>query len=280
MTDTPKRNSSRTSSEVEVGENSLDNVAPEPTATSSAPNERRVKDTFDDIWKKASKNVLQFSDMDREIASIVMANLPKPNCKILEVGSGTGKISAILACAGHKVTLLDISPKALEISQEVFRLNSVQCDAVIEASMFNMPVESASFDVAWNAGVIEHFTYSEQIRALAEMLRAVRPGGFVITLNPSARGWIYRWGKHKMEKKGIWEFGQEFPVRTLRQHCKELRAELRPEREVLPTQQFLFHGENGERLFRLCGKSELLRNMVRLLFGGYLKLSVIRKPMS
>jgi ubiquinone/menaquinone biosynthesis C-methylase UbiE len=244
---------------------------------STVQDEQTVKGTFQKIWSEADlESMVRLSPMDEEIAHVVLRNLPaKADCRILEAGSGSGKVSVQIAQAGHVLTLLDICQEALEISKQVFRLKQCGFRAIC-ASMFSMPVHDRSFDVVWNAGVIEHFYYAEQVKALSEMARVLKPGGMIITLNPSHRGWLYRWGKYRMEKSGIWPYGQEFPVTSLGRHCRDLGLRLVAEREVLPEFQYLFHGERGARLFRACQKFPLLKRLTGGIFGGYLKLSLIQ----
>lgn len=195
---------------------------------------------------------------------------------MLEAGSGRGMISALLAERGYDVTLLDTSIEALEISREVFRIRHCGFRA-IQGSMFAVPVPDGFFDVIWNAGVLEHFHFHEQVEALRELVRALRPGGLLITLNPSARGWVYRAGKAVAELRGTWAVGQEFPVRTLRQHCLSLNLRLVQERDVLPEYQFRFFGKYGYPLFKLGQRYEFIRSAYLRAFAGYLRLSIIRK---
>jgi SAM-dependent methyltransferase len=194
----------------------------------------------------------------------------------MEAGSGKGMVSALLAERGYDVTLLDTSREALEISREVFRNRSCSFRA-IQGSMFAIPVPDEFYDVIWNAGVLEHFYFHEQVEAIRELVRALKPGGLLITLNPSARGWVYRAGKAVAELRGTWEVGQEFPVRSLRKHCLSLGLSLLEERDVLPEHQFRFFGKYGYPLFALGRRSQLVRAAYLKSLGGYLKLTVIRK---
>jgi SAM-dependent methyltransferase len=240
--------------------------------------EKLVTETFRKAWACIDPgSVTQLDPLSEDIARVVLPLLPKPNgIKIMEAGSGKGMISALLAQRGYDVTLLDTSREALNISREVFRTRRCGFRA-IQGSMFAVPVPDGFFDVIWNAGVLEHFYFHEQVEAIRELARALKPGGRLITLNPSAHGWVYRAGKAIAEFRGTWGVGQEFPVRTLRGHCLSLNLDVIEERDVLPEHQFRFFGKYGDPLFALGQRSRVMRQAYLKSLGGYLKLTVIRK---
>lgn len=250
----------------------------EMTTTTRSASEGKVQETFGQIWAKSNpEQAAQLDPMSRDIAAIVLSLLPKNRaCSILEAGSGTGRISAILAKAGHHLTLLDVSRESFEISRLVFRSSWAPLRA-IQASMFQIPMPDETYDVVWNAGVIEHFYFEEQVKALREMVRVLKPKGTLITLNPSAHGRIYRLGKYISEKRGTWQFGQEFPVESLRSHCQLLGLELLEERDVLPHYQFSFFPRPASYFVRIGRSLPLFQRATLFLAGGYLRLSVVRK---
>jgi SAM-dependent methyltransferase len=240
--------------------------------------EKIVSETFRRAWARTAPGSAALLDpLSEDIAKVVLPLLPKPGgTRVMEAGSGKGMISALLAERGYDVTLLDTSHEALEIGRQVFRIR--QCGfRAIQGSLFAIPVPDGFYDVIWNAGVLEHFYFHEQVEAIRELVRALKPGGLLITLNPSARGWVYRAGKAVAELRGTWAVGQEFPVRTLRKHCLSLNLSLLEERDVLPEHQFLFFGKYGYPFFALGRRSQLISQAYLRALGGYLKLTVIKK---
>ena len=238
--------------------------------------EKTVTDTFRKIWTQAGSPT-EADPLSEDIAKVVHPLLPKPcGIRILEAGSGRGMVSALLAERGYDVTLLDTSIEALEISREVFRVRH-RAFRGIQASLFDLPVPDGFYDVIWNAGVLEHFHFHEQVEAIRELARSLKPRGLLITLNPSAQGWVYRAGKVVAEQRGAWAVGQEFPVRTLRSHCLMLGLSLEQEMDVLPEYQFRFLGKYGRPFFLLGRRSQWVRGAYLKVLGGYLKLSIIRK---
>ena len=215
--------------------------------------ETAVQQTFQLIWSKADPTqAAKLDSMCEDIAAVLFSVLPEgQRISILEAGSGTGRISALLAKASHDVTLLDTSREALAISRRVFHLSG-QSFKAIQGSMFRIPVPDETYDLVWNAGVLEHFYFDEQVEALREVTRVLKPHGLLVTLNPSARGWIYRLGKFIAEKRGSWAYGQEFPVKTLYPHCELLGLVLSHEEDVLPEYQFSFIPLVGRYIFAAC----------------------------
>lgn len=107
---------------------------------------------------------------------------------LLEVGCGTGLILARTAAFARKATGVDLSPGMLERARE-------RGLDVREASATDLPFEDNSFDVAYSFKVLAHVREIE--RALSEMMRVVRRGGFVLAefYNPrSFRGLAKRLG--------------------------------------------------------------------------------------
>ena len=125
-----------------------------------------------------------------------------------EVGCGSGTTSAALGKLGARITLVDISPKALAFAGgQLARLGlGAHC---IRQNGLQLGFRDGSFDVVWNGGVIEHFTDEGKIGLIREMWRVTRPGGLMVIIVPNAHGWPFRVGKWLAERRGKWIFGFE-----------------------------------------------------------------------
>lgn len=105
---------------------------------------------------------------------------------LLEVGCGTGLLLARTATFGRSAKGVDLSPGMLEKAR-------ARGLSVVEASATDLPFPDETFDVAYSFKVLAHVRDIE--RALAEMTRVVRRGGFVLAefYNPnSLRGLVKR----------------------------------------------------------------------------------------
>jgi demethylmenaquinone methyltransferase/2-methoxy-6-polyprenyl-1,4-benzoquinol methylase len=105
----------------------------------------------------------------------LVSRLPRGG-HVLDVATGTGLVAAELLRRGFKVTGVDLSPEMLAVAHRRFG-DDVQ---LINASAEALPLASESFD---------HLTVTHVLRyvadpgaTLAELVRVVRPGGFVASL--------------------------------------------------------------------------------------------------
>jgi ubiquinone/menaquinone biosynthesis C-methylase UbiE len=90
---------------------------------------------------------------------------------VLECGCGTGLILERLTRFAKRAVGVDLSPGMLERARE-------RGLEVHEGSITDLPFDDASFDVACSFKVLAHV--QDVGRALREMARVTRPGGFVL----------------------------------------------------------------------------------------------------
>lgn len=93
---------------------------------------------------------------------------------VLEVGCGTGVHARLLAQAGARVTAVDLTPTAVELTRARLALHGLEA-GVREADAEQLPFADNSFDFIWSWGVIHHSARTEQVAA--ELARVLRPGG-------------------------------------------------------------------------------------------------------
>jgi ubiquinone/menaquinone biosynthesis C-methylase UbiE len=133
---------------------------------------------------------------------------------LLELGSGTGAMSAVLAQAGRRVILLDWSRDCLRFSREVVAALGGRAGTVQADILQGLPLRGNSVDCVWSSGVLEHFTDEEVHAVLCESARISRR--LVVSLVPNAASIPYRLGKWQQERAGTWRWGKEEPRFSLR----------------------------------------------------------------
>jgi ubiquinone/menaquinone biosynthesis C-methylase UbiE len=106
-----------------------------------------------------------------------------PQQQLLHAGCGSGKVDTDLV-AQFQVTALDISYPALQIYEAV---NPGKA-SLVQASIFELPFEEATFDGIYNLGVMEHFTPDEIHAILAEFRRVLKPQGKIVLFIPPIFG--------------------------------------------------------------------------------------------
>lgn len=234
---------------------------------------------WQEYWARNRDHEVILDPLSSAIFREVLAGMGDPNGKkILEAGSGRGIISAELAACGADVHLLDLSEEAIGIARRYFSSRGLG-GSFTQGDILALPFADKSFEVVWNAGVLEHFDASDQVRAVKEMARVLRPGGLFISFNPSARAVFYRLGKRRAEEQGVWPYGPETPVESLKGQCSEAGLSARKEYPIC----------FRENLSYLSYLSKHLRSVLKLLFrpvpeqlllrafGGYLLATFAEK---
>lgn len=99
-----------------------------------------------------------------------------PGKHVLEIGCGSGAISAQLARKRALVTAIDLTSHAIALTRRRFELFDLKGDVKqMDAEHLEMPDET--FDFIWSWGVIHHSANTEAI--IGEMHRVLKPGGEV-----------------------------------------------------------------------------------------------------
>lgn len=133
----------------------------------------------------------------------------------VELGSGRGDFSVMLAEHGAAVTLVDASAAALGSARRRFsRLGLTAVTRQADLFAFAREAdgrEAGGFDIAVSLGVIEHFEEAARTAALRAHLDVLRPGGLAIVSVPHAWSWPYRLWKRRLEAANVWPYGFEKP---------------------------------------------------------------------
>jgi SAM-dependent methyltransferase len=109
---------------------------------------------------------------------------------VLEIGSGTGVHTKLLAAAGARVSAVDLTPTAVELTSRRLELAGLAAD-VREADAESLPYGDSTFDFVWSWGVIHHSADTD--RVVAEIARVLRPGGrlaFMVYHRTSITFWL------------------------------------------------------------------------------------------
>jgi len=139
-----------------------------------------------------------------------------PCDSLLELGSGTGELSAILGIYGRITHLLDYSENNIDYAKALFQELGIEgyfyCADILE----EISMERSSVDWVWSSGLLEHFSDEQIIDVLKESARVCKKG--VMSLVPNANAIFYRIGKFKMEQEGTWPYGKETPKFTMKKY--------------------------------------------------------------
>lgn len=106
---------------------------------------------------------------------------------VLEIGVGMGADLLSWARAGARVTGVDLTERAVELTGQRLRAAGLSGDVRV-ADAEALPFPDASFDVVWSWGVLHHTPRSRT--ALREAARVLRPRGRYAVMVYHRRSWL------------------------------------------------------------------------------------------
>jgi SAM-dependent methyltransferase len=125
------------------------------------------------VWFNELIDDLQFRAMQRAIG---IAQLGPGSC-ILDVGCGTGRWIRRYGRMEFRATGLDATPGMLRTARE-----HGTTAPLVAGEANRLPFVDATFDAVSDVTVVQHIPAAQQLQALGEMLRVLKPGGRLILL--------------------------------------------------------------------------------------------------
>ena len=185
---------------------------------------RSLRTLLDLFWKHAmyelAANVYRKLVMRRNLERVLRRVFP-PRSELLHAGCGSGHVDASLNRV-MRITAMDRSARALQ----VYRRNNPEVHALKQGSPLDLPFPDASFDGAYNLGVVEHFTGEELDRFFAECHRVLRPGGRIVVFWPhrhATSGYVIR-AAHRLFRRVGPETRMHAPEISLLRSRSEARS--------------------------------------------------------
>lgn len=188
-------------------------------------------DHFIQIYKThaaAYHALIAAEDADGNLLPALQAITPLAGKRVLDLGSGTGRIPLLMEGLGCEIVAVDLH-HAMLLEQKKQRLESGD-SRLIHADIRQLPMQAGWADVVIASWAIGHFTgwvadwKREAAAAVSEMRRAAKPGGTLIVLETMGTGVLvpgapnaaladnYRWleGEHGFTRRVVttdYDFG-------------------------------------------------------------------------
>jgi SAM-dependent methyltransferase len=126
-----------------------------------------------------------------ELHRRLLLRFVRPGMRVLEIGAGPGRFTVELAASGARVVVTDLSPVQLELNAA--HVAEEGAEGAVEARELADVCDLAayttgSFDAVVAYGGPISYAFDRADRAVAELLRVVRPGGPVLASVMSTLG--------------------------------------------------------------------------------------------
>ena len=115
----------------------------------------------------------------------IIKSIDLPGKRVLDVGCGEGEITRALVKAGAYVVGLDPNPAQI---QYVLENDPDAGEVYVQAPGQSLPFYNESFDSVVYNNALHLIPSDQQLQALEEAVRILKPGGFLYIANPLAQG--------------------------------------------------------------------------------------------
>lgn len=114
---------------------------------------------------------------------IISRYLSKDKMNILDIGGAAGYYSFWLQEKGHRVSLVDLSPKNIELANSYSLATGIQLAHCAIGDATDLNFKEAEFDLILLCGPLYHLIdKKERLKALSEANRVLKPGGTLLTV--------------------------------------------------------------------------------------------------
>jgi len=175
-------------------------------------------ETWDSLWNRSDRSLAERRlELERQstrwckFRDYLYEKYGNRQLQSVELGSGEGDFSILMSELGHKVTLVDFSPTALERAKARYDYLGIQAEYV-QADLFEFAKEySGKFDVSASLGLAEHFAGERRNQIIEAHRQVLNEDGITFISVPHAWCVPYRLRKAYLQLRGWWRYGYTDP---------------------------------------------------------------------
>jgi 2-polyprenyl-3-methyl-5-hydroxy-6-metoxy-1,4-benzoquinol methylase len=138
--------------------------------------ERWYDDVYDE-WTRLERHKIEFDITKRYLDEFISGK----EVDIFDIGGGPGRYSIYLSQKGHKVTLLDLSKRNIEIAKEKSKEYGVDLQDYIHGNALELDNFHDKYDVVLLMGPLYHLVkLSDRKKAIEGALKLLKPNGVLV----------------------------------------------------------------------------------------------------
>lgn len=130
-----------------------------------------------DEWNRLERHKIEFDITKRYLDEFLNGE----NLEIFDIGGGPGRYAMYLAEKGHKVTLLDLSKRHIEVAKEKALEMGISLEGFIHGNALELGEYEQKYDVVLLMGPLYHLIKeTDRKTALEGALRLLKPNGIIV----------------------------------------------------------------------------------------------------
>ncbi|MCF6465538.1 class I SAM-dependent methyltransferase [Clostridium sp. Cult2] len=130
-----------------------------------------------DEWERLERHKIEFDITKRYLDEYIIGE----NLEIFDIGGGPGRYSIYLAEKGHKVSLLDLSKRNIEVAKKKSREKNITLEAYIHGNALELEQHEQKYDVILLMGPLYHLIQGADRKAAVKgALRLLKPNGIIV----------------------------------------------------------------------------------------------------
>lgn len=129
-----------------------------------------------DEWERLNRHKIEFDITKRYLDEYIIGE----GLEIFDIGGGPGRYSIYLAEKGHKVSLLDLSKRNIQVAKEKSAEKGITLETYIHGNALELEEYEQKYDVVLLMGPLYHLVEeSDRKKALEGALRLLKPNGII-----------------------------------------------------------------------------------------------------